>query len=72
MTLKELISESNYRYEAAESKVFANITKLFKNHKKTIESKLNKTFSSVQDLENFITNDSENEQDVYFLASLIK
>lgn len=72
MTLKDLISESNYKYEAAESKVFANISVLLKNNKKAIEDKFHREFNTSKDLEDFITFDSENEQDVYFLASLVK
>lgn len=72
MTLKDLISESNYKYEAAESKVFANISVLFKKNKKAIEDKFHREFNTSKDLEDFITFDSENEQDVYFLASLVK
>lgn len=72
MTLKDLISESNYKYEAAESKVFANISVLLKNNKKAIEDKFHREFNTNKDLEDFITFDSENEQDVYFLASLVK
>ena len=72
MTLKDLISESNYKYEDAESKVFDNITVLLKNNKKKIEDKFHREFNTNKELEDYITFDSENEQDVYFLASLIK
>ena len=37
MKLKELLKESNYKYEEAESTVFANIENIFKNNKKKLK-----------------------------------
>ena len=72
MKLKELLKEANHKYEQAESTVFANIEKIFKNNKKEIENTLGKKFSNVKELEDYITFDMQNEKEIYFLASLIK